>query len=52
MTDEQIKEITMELIKEGQLYTGESNKDTAKKIAEFINTLREETNTYYTEDIL
>ncbi|WMM24061.1 hypothetical protein RBU61_14170 [Tissierella sp. MB52-C2] len=44
MTDEQIKEITIALIEEGKLYTGDSNEKTAEKIAEFINKLREETN--------
>ena len=44
MTDEQIKEITIELIKQGRLYSGDSNEDTAVEIAKFINKLREETN--------
>ncbi|WP_165916208.1 hypothetical protein [Marinisporobacter balticus] len=44
MNDEQIKEITIAMINGKQLYSGNSNEETAEKIAEFINTLREKTN--------
>lgn len=44
MIDEYIKEITIAMIEKGQLYTGDTNEETAVKIAEFINKLREELN--------
>lgn len=44
MTDEQIKEITIAAINKGILYTGTNNIEIAKAVAEFINTLSQETN--------
>lgn len=45
MTDEQIKEITISMINNKLLYSGSDNEETAKEIANFINTLKNELNT-------
>lgn len=44
MTDEQIKEITIAVIANKWVNVGRTNEETAKEIAKFINTLRDETN--------
>ncbi|MEL7656350.1 MAG: hypothetical protein AAGU75_10640 [Bacillota bacterium] len=44
MSDEQIKEITIAMINNRLVFTGSDNEDTAKEIAKFITTLREEVN--------
>lgn len=47
MTDEQIKEITIALIEKGLFATSNNNENTAKQIAKFVNTLRQEINKNY-----
>jgi tRNA G46 methylase TrmB len=42
MNDDQIKEILIALINNGQLCTGTDNKSIAENIALFINTLKQE----------
>lgn len=42
MDNEQIKEITITMLNKGYLVTGRDNEDTAKKLAVFINTLKQE----------
>lgn len=43
MNNEQIKEITIAMINNKQLYLGSDNEESAMEIAKFINTLNEQT---------
>lgn len=42
MNDEYIKEITIAMIERGWIITSDTNEGTAKEVAKFINTLRNE----------
>lgn len=44
MNDEQIKEILISLINSDKVFLGTSNKEIAENLAEFVNTMRTETN--------